>query len=185
MTHPREILDQLKGHRIMVIGDVMLDRYLTGSVHRISPEAPVPVVLQHSQEDRLGGAANVALNLKALGAEPLLCSVIGTDLDGMAFKAVLPQNALSEVGMVSLNTRRTTVKTRVLGNHQQMLRIDQEDVHPLSAAEEDLLMARVRELLEKEPVKAIILQDYNKGVLSPNVIARYSTGQTTGYPDRR
>ena len=167
---PSEILDRLKGHHIMVIGDVMLDRYLSGSVHRISPEAPVPVVLQENQEDRLGGAANVALNLKALGAEPLLCSVVGADANGAAFKAVLPQCALRDIGIVSVTTRRTTVKTRVLSNHQQMLRIDQEDVHPLTEPEEQALLQRIAELLETEPIKAIILQDYNKGVLSASVI---------------
>lgn len=149
----------------------MIDRYLTGSVNRISPEAPVPVVLQQAMEDRLGGAANVALNIRALGSTPVLCSVIGTDEAGKALKnRILPENNIGSEGMVFSDTRRTTVKTRILGNNQQMLRIDSEDTGDLNALEQENLLTRIRELLAARPIRAIILQDYNKGVLTTELI---------------
>lgn len=169
--HARDILQQLENHRILVIGDVMLDRYLTGTVTRISPEAPVPVVLQRDSEDRLGGAANVALNIFALGGQPVLCSVIGADDDGIIFQKILPGSGISPAGLVASPLRRTTVKTRILGNNQQMLRIDREDTHDISSSEAELLVAKVQSLLDEGDIRAIIFQDYNKGVLTPGVIA--------------
>ncbi len=165
-----QILARLRGQCVVVVGDSMLDRYLIGSVSRISPEAPVPVVLYERTEDRLGGAANVALNLKALGAEAILCSVIGADADGEAFQRLLPQAHLSEAGLLQLPSRPTTVKTRVLGNNQQMLRIDREVTHSLSLAEEQRLVEHVQDILSRHRAKALIFQDYNKGVLTPLVI---------------
>ncbi len=167
----QEILQKLEGQTIMVVGDVMLDRYLTGSVTRISPEAPVPVVLQQGTEDRLGGAANVALNICALGGVPLLCSVVGADADGTRLKGeIFPENAINADGIICSATRKTTVKTRVLGNNQQMLRIDQEDTHDLNTTEQELLLEKIRELLDTHPVSVLILQDYNKGVLTADLI---------------
>ena len=165
------ILQQLENHEILILGDVMIDRYLTGSVNRISPEAPVPVVLHQTTEDRLGGAANVALNILALGSTPILCSVIGKDEAGIQLKNnILPENNITSEGLVFSDTRRTTVKTRILGNNQQMLRIDSEDTYNLNAAEQENLWTKIRELLTTRPIRAIILQDYNKGVLVPGLI---------------
>lgn len=166
----REILHKFENIPILIIGDVMLDRYLTGTVSRISPEAPVPVVLHRTTDDRLGGAANVALNICALGATPILCSVVGQDADGRALERMLPSAGMTTEGLVFSESRKTTVKTRVLGNNQQMLRIDQEDDHDLSEMEEKALIACVDNILENSPVQAIIFQDYNKGVLTPAVI---------------
>lgn len=166
-----EILARLRHQHVVVVGDSMLDRYLMGTVSRISPEAPVPVVLHHHTEDRLGGAANVALNLRALGAQAILCSVVGDDAEGEAFRTLLPAADLTSVGLLSLPGRKTTVKTRVLGNNQQMLRIDREDVHDLSPAEERLFIEHVQKLLDTHPVQALIFQDYNKGVLTPSIIS--------------
>lgn len=148
----------------------MLDRYLTGTVSRISPEAPVPVVLHRTTEDRLGGAANVALNIRALGGFPVLCSVAGADEDGAILRQLLPENGIDAAGLVFSPQRRTTVKTRILASNQQMLRIDKEDSHEISEQETAALMANVRALLDQEEIKAIIFQDYNKGVLTPAVI---------------
>ncbi|MFN0015332.1 MAG: bifunctional heptose 7-phosphate kinase/heptose 1-phosphate adenyltransferase [Saprospiraceae bacterium] len=170
----REILQKLENQHVLVIGDVMVDRYLTGSVSRISPEAPVPVVLHQRTDDRLGGAANVALNIRALGAVPVLCSVVGDDSDGTALLDILPQTGIGIEGILRSTDRKTTVKTRVLGNNQQMLRIDQEDVHDLCPEDERLLTERVAALLESLPVRALIFQDYNKGVLTPAVIRAVS-----------
>ena len=166
----KAIVQKLENHEVLIVGDVMLDRYLMGNVSRISPEAPVPVVLYQRTEDRLGGAANVALNVQALGAIPILCSVVGNDPDGQALQHILPATGMRPEGLVFSKSRKTTVKTRVLGNNQQMLRIDQEDVHDLSDQETDMLVRKVAELLERFPIKALIFQDYNKGVLAPEVI---------------
>jgi len=166
----KTILDQLAGKVVLIVGDVMIDRYLTGHVSRISPEAPVPVVLQQGKEDRLGGAANVALNIRALGSTPLLCSVIGEDADGARLKALFPASDLQGIGLVASPMRQTTVKTRILGNNQQMLRIDTEDTHDLQAQEASMLLERVVQLVDSHAVEAIIFQDYNKGVLTEYVI---------------
>lgn len=170
------IFDQLKHQHVVIVGDVMIDRYLTGSVSRISPEAPVPVVLCQSTHDRLGGAANVALNVQALGGVPLLCGVVGKDADGTIFnEQLLPQNGISAAGMMTSEARRTTVKTRILGNHQQMLRIDSEDTYDLDEQEGQQLLEKVAAMIQQFPVKALILQDYNKGVLTRSVIHRLIT----------
>jgi rfaE bifunctional protein kinase chain/domain len=166
------ILEQLKGHHILIVGDVMIDRYLSGEVSRISPEAPVPVLFQKKVENRLGGAANVALNLRALSSEAYLCSVVGKDADGQVFREILPQRGLSAEGIIESSNRRTTVKTRVLAGTQQMIRVDQEDLHLLSQEEEDELFDRIEHLIESKPIRGLIFQDYNKGVLSPSLIQR-------------
>jgi rfaE bifunctional protein kinase chain/domain len=170
--NPEDIFQKFKNQHVVIIGDVMIDRYLRGTVSRISPEAPVPVVLHQSTEDRLGGAANVALNVQALGGVPLLCSVVGDDVDGRNLTGeILPAFGISATGILRSDSRRTTVKTRVLGNTQQMLRIDSEDTHDLSAEDSRLLLQTLANLLSRHPVSAIILQDYNKGVLTADVIA--------------
>jgi rfaE bifunctional protein kinase chain/domain len=148
----------------------MLDRYLVGQVHRISPEAPVPVVLHQETYDRLGGAANVALNIAALGSAATLCSVIGEDADGAILRDLLPRQNISGAGLLSSRTRKTTSKMRILGNHQQMLRIDVEDTHALTPDEEAAFLEKVLPLLERADLKAVIFQDYNKGVLTPRII---------------
>jgi D-glycero-beta-D-manno-heptose-7-phosphate kinase len=174
---------QFKQQQILVVGDVMLDRYIYGQVTRISPEAPVPVVHMRRTEDRLGGAANVALNIGALGGIPLLCSVVGNDADGQKLLEMLPQNGIAVHGTVVSNDRCTTVKTRVVGNHQQMLRLDSEDSFDLTAKESDALLARVADLLEKGGVGAVVLQDYNKGVLTAKTIpAIIALAQKKGVP---
>ena len=128
MVKTADLLDSFSKANILVVGDVMIDRYLTGKVDRVSPEAPVPVVQLKNVENRLGGAANVALNLKALGATPYLCSVIGKDDSAKLFLDLLPNNGLSTKGIVQSSHRRTTVKTRVLAQNQHLLRVDTEDM---------------------------------------------------------
>ncbi|MCC7465149.1 MAG: carbohydrate kinase [Saprospiraceae bacterium] len=164
------MLDALNDLPVLIVGDVMIDRYLTGSVSRISPEAPVPVVLQKSVEDRLGGAANVALNVKALGGIPYLCSLVGYDNDGKKFLELLEAEHLSQIGIRSSTERCTTVKTRILGNKQQMLRIDHENTHDLTPAEEEILLHQTITIMDSEPVRVMILQDYNKGMLPESTI---------------
>jgi D-glycero-beta-D-manno-heptose-7-phosphate kinase len=165
-----ELLAEFRTKRILVIGDVMIDAYILGKVNRVSPEAPVPIVSLEKQEERLGGAANVALNLLSMGAEPVLCSVIGADREGNRLTELMLEQQMTPAGIVPSKERVTTVKTRVIGNNQHLLRIDAEDTHALTATEEQHFIEAVSHILHTESIDAIIFEDYNKGVLTPNVI---------------
>ncbi len=156
--------------RVLVIGDVMLDTYVWGSVNRISPEAPVPIVAVEKREVRLGGAANVALNLKALGAEPILCSVVGDDARGNEFKSLLQTEGMSTAGILSSKNRKTTTKFRIIGNSTQLLRIDDETTSPLLDKDSNELKQSIEQIVNNEDVKVIIIQDYDKGVLNNDII---------------
>ncbi|MCB0629340.1 MAG: PfkB family carbohydrate kinase [Saprospiraceae bacterium] len=156
--------------KVLIIGDVMIDRYLQGQVRRISPEAPVPVVHWESSEDRLGGAANVALNIAALGATPLLFSVIGRDENQRHFLDLMDRHKLDARGLLLSEERISTVKTRVIAQNQHLLRVDQEDQHDLSERETTALLQNLRWYLDEMSMDVIIFQDYNKGVLTPAVI---------------
>ncbi|MFN5911869.1 MAG: bifunctional heptose 7-phosphate kinase/heptose 1-phosphate adenyltransferase, partial [Bacteroidota bacterium] len=164
------VFDRFTGQRILVLGDVMVDSYLRGKVTRISPEAPVPIVNLEHREDRLGGAGNVALNLVSLGAVPVLCSVIGNDPQAALLQELLKQNEISGEGLVRSNERKTTVKTRVIGNNQQLIRVDSEQTAYISADEEAELITTVCNLIGTG-IDAVIFEDYNKGVLSERVIS--------------
>lgn len=148
----------------------MLDRYLYGKVSRISPEAPVPVLEWGHEENRLGGAANVAMNVRMLGAYPVLCGMTGQDADSSILLELMPANGLDDSGIVASPHRMTTVKTRVISGTQQLLRLDKEQTHDLSAEEEEKFLDTVVGLLDNTDFQVIILQDYNKGVLTERVI---------------
>lgn len=148
----------------------MIDAYLWGKVDRISPEAPVPVVAVHKKENRPGGAANVAINILAMGAKPLLCSVIGDDRHGAELIRLMEEMGMDSGGLIQSDERVTTVKTRVIGNNHQLLRVDEEVVRDLSAREESELLEKVRELIETHQPSVLIFEDYNKGVLSEKLI---------------
>jgi rfaE bifunctional protein kinase chain/domain len=165
----KSYFDKFNGKRILVIGDVMVDSYLRGKVTRISPEAPVPIVNLERQEDRLGGAGNVALNLVALGANPIICTVIGNDPQAELLRMLLHDNKISGEGIVRSSSRKTTVKTRVVGNNQQLLRIDSEQIDPINSDEENELIESVCSLISSG-VDGVIFEDYNKGVLTHRVI---------------
>lgn len=164
-----EVVEQFKHKRILVIGDVMIDSYLRGNVNRVSPEAPVPIVSLQKEEDRLGGAANVAINLVSMGASAIICSVIGADKSGEKMIELLKESSISSEGLIVSPTRQTTVKTRIIGNNQHLLRVDYEQVDDIVQEEEKALVSRVEEIL-KQSIDAIIFEDYNKGVLTENVI---------------
>ncbi|MFM7814008.1 MAG: D-glycero-beta-D-manno-heptose-7-phosphate kinase [Flavobacteriales bacterium] len=155
---------------VLVVGDVMIDSYFWGKVDRISPEAPVPVVQVQKRENRLGGAANVALNIQALGAKAIICSVVGHDTNGDLLRTSLQHNQFTTEGIVDSTERITTVKTRVMSQGHHLLRVDEEITTPLSATDEQHLLDCVRGILDRHPVHAIIFEDYNKGVLTPKVI---------------
>ncbi|WKN45285.1 bifunctional heptose 7-phosphate kinase/heptose 1-phosphate adenyltransferase [Tunicatimonas pelagia] len=154
--------------KVLIVGDVMLDAYVWGSVHRISPEAPVPILNVKKRESRLGGAANVALNVQSLGATPVLCAVIGEDASGEAFTQLLEKHQIGTEGIVRSQSRPTTVKERIIGGGQQMLRIDAEHNQVLSAPEQEMLQKAIQPLLPQTDV--IIFQDYDKGVLNESLI---------------
>lgn len=163
-------MERFNGIKALVIGDVMIDAYSIGVVERMSPEAPVPVVNVKRRSNRLGGAANVALNLKALGATPIVCSVVGEDVQAALLLQLMQEHGLDTRGIIQSSERITTVKHRVLNGDKQMIRIDEEDTHELSQAEYDGFYEAIRELTNRMEFDIIILQDYNKGVLSKTLI---------------
>jgi len=162
-----EALKSLQAPRIAVVGDSMLDRYVWGDAARVSPEAPVPVVHARREEERPGGAANVALNLAALGAVPACFGAVGQDAMGETLRKVLAAAGADVAGLLACADRPTIQKIRILARNQQMLRVDREDVKPLDAAQEAALLAALR----SAAWDALILSDYGKGVLSPALCA--------------
>ena len=164
-----ELFEAFNGKRVLVVGDVMTDAYINGQVNRMSPEAPVPVVDLQTQEQRIGGAGNVALNLIALGAKALLASVIGQDAAGQELQQMLTSAGIQTDALIVSAERKTTIKTRVLSNRKQMLRIDTEDQHDLTATEANALKNSLSKCLE-QGIDGIILEDYNKGILTKDLI---------------
>ena len=146
----------------------MIDSYIWGKVERISPEAPVPIISITNKEIRLGGAANVAKNIAALGATPILCSVVGDDIDGKAFMDLLKTRGMDTRGVLMSEKRMTTVKERMLSASQQLLRIDKETTRNLNKQESKDLLKKVKELMSEADV--VIFEDYDKGILDKNLI---------------
>jgi rfaE bifunctional protein kinase chain/domain len=179
----KETFKSFNDLNVLIIGDVMVDSYMWGKVSRISPEAPVPIVSVEQKERRLGGAANVALNVQAMGANPILCSVIGVDHDGLIFLDLLKQQKLSQKGILKSRTRITTNKTRVIGNNHQMLRVDEEDEGDITQSESDQLLQLITFILEHDKIDVIIFEDYNKGLITPRLIAKVvDLGKKRGIP---
>lgn len=163
----------MKGKRIAVVGDLMLDRYIWGSVTRISPEAPVPVVDMEHQQARLGGAANVAKNIKSLGGEPLLLGIIGNDNSGRQLIEILRESNFISDGIITDNTRPTTVKTRVIAHNQHVVRIDRERKTDISHTIEGKLLNVLQQNINT--IDGIIIEDYNKGVVIKSLIQQLIT----------
>lgn len=168
--NPEFLFDKFRQLKVVVVGDVMLDTYLHGNVSRISPEAPVPVVSIEERDERPGGAANVALNIKSLGATPLLCTVTGKDGAGSALNKVLRKNKIETRGLCTSPVRITSVKTRVLSRNQQMIRYDSEMTSDLSDEDEKMLLSKIEEVIRTDAPRALIFEDYNKGILTPRLI---------------
>ena len=158
--------------KVLVVGDVMVDRYLSGTVDRISPEAPVPIVHLQRNEERLGGAANVILNIQALGAQPFLCTVIGRDAIGDRFMDLMSEGGLMGEGVIRSADRPTTIKTRIMAGKQQLLRVDEENTDDLTESESEALCRRAGDLMDRHQIDLVLFQDYNKGVLTLLVIDR-------------
>lgn len=166
-----ELLSNSAGREIAVIGDLMLDRYFWGTVSRISPEAPVPVIDIENETFHLGGAANVAQNLKSLGIEPLLCGVVGSDNSGKLLIEIAEQSGLQTKGIIPIASRPTTVKTRIIGNNQHIARLDRETRSEVSS---DTINQIVDMLKSCHNLAGIIMEDYNKGVITKYLIKEIS-----------
>ena len=166
----RQAFDSFNNKNILIVGDVMVDAYIKGCVDRISPEAPVPIVNLDKKENRLGGAANVALNIASLGATPIICSVVGADHDGEILKELLVEADLDTSGIIIDSDRRTTKKTRIIADNQQMLRVDQEDTFYVKDAIAENFINNIKRIVGSRHIDAIIFEDYNKGLLSEHVI---------------
>jgi rfaE bifunctional protein kinase chain/domain len=162
-----------RGRRIGVAGDFMLDRYVMGAATRLSPEAPVPVVDFQSESQVLGGAGNVAANLAALGAVVFPFGVIGEDEEGKAIRECLAAAGLPSKGVAEDASRVTTVKTRIVARHQQIVRVDREQREPLSRALEDRLVRAIKSALPR--LDALVLSDYDKGVVTDSLADRVLT----------
>jgi rfaE bifunctional protein kinase chain/domain len=164
-----QIFEAFDSLRVLVIGDVMLDSYVWGKVDRISPEAPVPVVTVQKREYRLGGAGNVLLNVQSLGAEAIVCSIIGSDASGDLLETSLKEKGLNCEGLIRSDDRITTIKERIIAGSQQVVRIDTETDQPISKAETRLLVEKAKELIPS--CQVIIFEDYDKGVLTAESIS--------------
>jgi len=174
------ILDRIAGLRLAVVGDAMLDRFLWGEVERISPEAPVPVVRLRRETDKLGGAANVAANIRALGAEVALVAVAGAGATSRRLVSLLGEAGIPDDGLLRLPGRRTTLKTRIIAHSQQVVRADVESDEPLGEDTLTDLAGRVRRL---GPFDGIVLSDYGKGVLADALLRRLlDDGAAAGAP---
>ena len=165
-----KLFEDFKTLKIGVVGDIMLDTYWWGKVDRISPEAPVPVVTVSKKEQRIGGAGNVALNIAALGSAVSVISVTGNDDEGKQLTELLNVNQINTEYVTCSNERITTNKIRIISRNQHMMRLDAEVTSPLSAGEEEQILRSFKTYAEKERPNLVILEDYNKGVLTVKVI---------------
>jgi D-glycero-beta-D-manno-heptose-7-phosphate kinase len=164
------LFEKFNHFNILIVGDVMIDTYLWGNVERISPEAPVPVISQTNVENRLGGAANVALNIKSLGATPILCSVVGNDRKAEILFDIMKKSELYTDGLMKNKSRITTVKTRVMSDNHHLLRIDEEMRSNITMEIENEFFKLIENIILETKINAIIFQDYDKGVITPGLI---------------
>ncbi|MBC7883891.1 MAG: hypothetical protein H7X99_00345 [Saprospiraceae bacterium] len=165
-------LPDFSKHHVLVVGDVMIDRYISGHVNRISPEAPVPVLEMSVTDNRLGGAANVAINLMSLGAEVTILSIIGDDAEGKTLTEMFEFYPKIKHQLTIIHQRKTTVKTRIMANSQHLMRIDSEDCQDIGEQDENLIKQNFVHILESGRIDAIVFQDYNKGLMTETLITQ-------------
>lgn len=170
MKQKNNLSNAFKGKQILVVGDAMVDSYIHGSVDRISPEAPVPVLLEKFREYRAGGAANVAMNLHHLGAIPVLFTYTGKDRESEILKNIFIANGLYTDGIFQDENYKTTIKTRLMSGNHQLLRIDSEKELKFSNKNELFFIKQLQTILNKYHFDALVIEDYNKGLLTPNLI---------------
>ncbi len=164
------ILKSIGSAKVLILGDIMLDEYLLGSVNRISPEAPVPVVEITSSRILLGGSANVAANIKALGDEPILLGTVGEDDASIKLSQLLKQKGISSDFCMHDTSRQTTIKTRILAHNQQVVRADRENCHELSDEIEGMVYKRFLSVADE--IRAVIISDYGKGVVTSSLLKK-------------
>lgn len=172
MNNIANIFESFENIKVGIVGDVMLDTYMWGKVDRISPEAPVPIVAVNKKEYRIGGAGNVALNICSLGAKASVLSVTGNDDDGHALQKMFTEEGIDTSFMLQSSKRITTNKIRVIGRNQQMMRLDHEVTGDLGYEDENRLILAVQHYIAQEKPQVIILEDYNKGVLTELAIQK-------------
>ncbi len=165
-----QVFSKFSELKVLIIGDAMVDNYLWGKVDRISPEAPIPIVTVTKQENRLGGAGNVSLNIQAFGATPILISMIGDDEKGRVFEDLMQENKLTSEGIFVDKTRMTTVKTRIISGGQQISRVDQEISALIDHNFEKEVLRRIKEIIDNEHINIVIFVDYDKGLITPWLI---------------
>jgi D-glycero-beta-D-manno-heptose-7-phosphate kinase len=165
----KALFEQFKKITALVIGDAMVDSYLWGKVERVSPEAPIPIVSITKKENRLGGAANVSLNLQSMGATPLLFSVIGDDEKGKRFRKMMEKNKLSSEGIFVDPSRITTVKSRIISNGQHIARVDEESTEFIDSVLESTIFSAIQHTIEHNKIDVIIFVDYDKGMITPSL----------------
>ncbi|MHB1179209.1 MAG: bifunctional heptose 7-phosphate kinase/heptose 1-phosphate adenyltransferase [Daejeonella sp.] len=165
-----DIFEKFNSLNILIIGDVMMDSYVWGKVDRVSPEAPVPVVRVTKSENRLGGAANVALNVQSLGAKPVICAVVGDDNAGQDLLKLLEKSDLSNEGILIIPGRQTTVKTRIMAHNQQIVRVDIETDTDISGEASYSMQETIARIISEQDIHAIIFEDYDKGLISEELI---------------
>ncbi|MEO6820390.1 MAG: PfkB family carbohydrate kinase [Ginsengibacter sp.] len=169
------IFSGFSGMKVAVIGDVMLDTYWWGNVERISPEAPVPVVALSKKEKRIGGAGNVALNVEELGASVAVITILGDDEDGIELKKLLHEKNIDTSFILESKKRITTNKIRIISRNQHMMRLDAEHTSDIEGADEEELQNQIEKYINSEKPDVVILEDYNKGILTPAIIERTIT----------
>jgi len=180
MNSISDILNQFETKRVLIIGDAMIDAYMWGAINRMSPEAPVPIVEIEKRESRLGGAANVAINIQSLGATPILFAAIGKDYQGDLFLNLMKEQNLSCEGIQKINNRATTVKTRIISDNKHVLRFDEERTDLI---DDEKLSNQLEEMILVNDFDVIIFEDYNKGLLSEKLIQKaIKAAQQKGTP---
>ena len=165
-----DIVLGMSGKQVLIVGDIMLDEYIWGSVNRISPEAPVPVVDVSDKTIRLGGAANVASNLSSVGVTPIIASVIGNDSNGIKLSSELEKIGCEVSAIIISDERPTTTKTRIMAHSQQVVRVDSEDNSPIDANNEKQLLSKIQDIIES--IDAVVISDYGKGVITPTLLEK-------------
>src|SRR5437773_1307661 len=165
------LLRKIRRRSVVVVGDVMLDEFIWGDVSRISPEAPVPVVDVRSESTHLGGAANVLANLLALGAQACVIGVVGDDFAGERIRSSVNDKSVMQTDalLIAANSRPTTIKTRIIAQHQMVVRADREHRSPVDVQTEDRIIAAVMTALAG--AQALVISDYDKGVVTPRILA--------------
>lgn len=164
------MFDSFNKLNVLIIGDLILDIYISGKIQRVSAEAPIPILEIKNKEYRLGGAANVAANIKAMGANPYLCSLMGNDEASFRFRDLLKENDLCDSYILNSDNIKTTTKTRFLSQCQQVFRVDDEITDPINAEDTKLLANTIYNLLKEKKIDSIIFEDYDKGIITPELI---------------